>query len=296
MSSANDDSDAYALLGVASTASASEIKAAFRVRALDLHPDKNPSPHAAALFHAIKTASETLLDSTLRAALDVRLAAARVVAARAATMNADRARLRSELESREASASARAGAASAASARASDVERLRREGVDRARAMATAAAETASATAAAAAAAAVRGGDDVDALACAVRASWPLAYAAPWGDAGPPESHLREAFALCGRVAHVLARKRGSAVVVFAGAEGAEAARVAPPPGMFVRALGGGDGSNEVVGGGGGGGGGGGAHPVAQPTAARGLHEHEPLEEMERRVLARAREAAKRKR
>ena len=287
----NDTTDPYALLGIGPAATATEIKAAYRVRARDVHPDKNPSPHAAALFHAIKTASETLLDASLRAALDLRLAAARAASARAATMDADRARLRAELESREAGASARAGAASAASARASDVERLRREGVDRARAMATAAAESAAASAVARG-----GGEDVDALACAVRASWSVAYAASWGDAGPPESHLREAFALCGRVAHVLARKRGSAVIVFAGSEGAEAARVAPPPGMTVRALGGVEGGGDV-------GGSSGVQPAVQPVAqssaatrVTAAHKEEPLEEMERRVLARARGASKRKR
>ena len=36
----------YAILGVPASASATEIKHAFRKRAIDLHPDRNKAPHA----------------------------------------------------------------------------------------------------------------------------------------------------------------------------------------------------------------------------------------------------------
>lgn len=38
--------DYYELLGIEITASASDIKNAYRKRALKVHPDKNPSPDA----------------------------------------------------------------------------------------------------------------------------------------------------------------------------------------------------------------------------------------------------------
>ena len=62
--------DAYALLKLPRDASDAAIKTAYRERARDVHPDKNPSPQAAALFHAVKAASEVLLDKASRAQLD----------------------------------------------------------------------------------------------------------------------------------------------------------------------------------------------------------------------------------
>ena len=68
--------DAYALLKLPRDASDAAIKTAYRERARDVHPDKNPSPQAAALFHAVKAASEVLLDKASRAQLDRKLDAA----------------------------------------------------------------------------------------------------------------------------------------------------------------------------------------------------------------------------
>ena len=65
-----EEQDPFALLGVSRDATAAEVTKAYRAAALKLHPDKNPSPHAAALFHAIKVASEALLDPTSRAAAE----------------------------------------------------------------------------------------------------------------------------------------------------------------------------------------------------------------------------------
>lgn len=134
--------DAYALLGVARDASDNEIKQAYRVRARDVHPDKNPSPHAAQLFHAIKSASEVLLDGPARAALNRRLDARDAAAARLGAMDDMRAKLREELEAREREAwrggggggggrGGGGGGGSGSVAQAQDIERLRREGADR---------------------------------------------------------------------------------------------------------------------------------------------------------------------
>lgn len=62
----------YAVLGVAPTASAAEIKSAFRRRAKDLHPDRNPDPGAREAFHRLTAAYEVLSDSTRRTAYDSR--------------------------------------------------------------------------------------------------------------------------------------------------------------------------------------------------------------------------------
>jgi molecular chaperone DnaJ len=63
------DKDYYQLLNLASTASVSEIKKAFRKMAMRYHPDKNPgNPKAAEKFSQIQKAYLVLSDSKLRAA------------------------------------------------------------------------------------------------------------------------------------------------------------------------------------------------------------------------------------
>ena len=58
--------DYYALLGVAPDASADVIKAAYRKKAAQYHPDRNPSPDAAARFREVQEAYEVLSDSGRR--------------------------------------------------------------------------------------------------------------------------------------------------------------------------------------------------------------------------------------
>jgi len=65
-----DPKQYYAVLGVAASASATDIKRAFRRRAIELHPDTNKSPHAAEMFLLLKEAYETLSNVSRRAVYD----------------------------------------------------------------------------------------------------------------------------------------------------------------------------------------------------------------------------------
>lgn len=60
----------YEVLGVKEDASSKEIKAAYRKRAMKLHPDVNKAPDAKERFIECKTAYETLMDTEQRAAYD----------------------------------------------------------------------------------------------------------------------------------------------------------------------------------------------------------------------------------
>lgn len=58
------------MLDVPETATDKEIKAAYRKKAMKLHPDVNKAPDARERFIECKTAYETLADSSQRAAYD----------------------------------------------------------------------------------------------------------------------------------------------------------------------------------------------------------------------------------
>lgn len=65
------DTTYYDLLGLAPTATALEIKKAYRKAAIKLHPDKNPNdPEAAAKFQEVGEAYQVLSDDSLRAKYD----------------------------------------------------------------------------------------------------------------------------------------------------------------------------------------------------------------------------------
>jgi hypothetical protein len=64
----------YAALQVAPNASAPLIKAAYRHRAMELHPDRNKAPSATAEFQLLTQAYSVLSDSKLRAAYDTQAA------------------------------------------------------------------------------------------------------------------------------------------------------------------------------------------------------------------------------
>lgn len=62
--------DHYAALGLASSASLADIKKAFRQKAAQTHPDRNPSPDAAQRFRAVQEAYEVLADEEKRKTYD----------------------------------------------------------------------------------------------------------------------------------------------------------------------------------------------------------------------------------
>ena len=64
-------SDCYALLGVKASATESEIKKAYRKKALQYHPDKNPSSTAEETFKEINRAYATLSDVDKRRTYDL---------------------------------------------------------------------------------------------------------------------------------------------------------------------------------------------------------------------------------
>src|SRR5690242_8556663 len=68
--SIRDPKGYYATLGVSSNAEAAEIKAAYRRRAKELHPDQNRAPDAAAQFRLLNEAYEALNDPASRALYD----------------------------------------------------------------------------------------------------------------------------------------------------------------------------------------------------------------------------------
>ncbi|XP_044726748.1 uncharacterized J domain-containing protein C2E1P5.03-like [Chrysoperla carnea] len=66
--------DFYELLNIQNTATESQIKSAYRKKALHCHPDKNPdNPNAAALFRELFVAVETLTDPIRRKRYDAEL-------------------------------------------------------------------------------------------------------------------------------------------------------------------------------------------------------------------------------
>lgn len=62
--------DHYAKLGVSAGATADAIKAAYRKKVTQYHPDKNASPDAAVRFREVQDAYETLSDAERRRAYD----------------------------------------------------------------------------------------------------------------------------------------------------------------------------------------------------------------------------------
>lgn len=62
--------DPYEVLGVAPTATADEVKLAYRLAARLHHPDRNPAPEASARFREAQAAYELLSDETRRREYD----------------------------------------------------------------------------------------------------------------------------------------------------------------------------------------------------------------------------------
>lgn len=86
-----------------------QIKKAYRKKALECHPDKNPdNPKAAELFHELSKALEILVDASARAAYDRVLTAKKAAKLRLRELDSKRQKLIEDLERREKEAERRA--------------------------------------------------------------------------------------------------------------------------------------------------------------------------------------------
>ena len=107
---AADDEDLYALLGLtfSPTLTLSEIKKAYRKRALVSHPDKNlDDPNASEIFQAITRAYDTLCDEGLRAKYDEKVTVSLKRKRQLDEMDSEMRKKREDLEEREREAKRR---------------------------------------------------------------------------------------------------------------------------------------------------------------------------------------------
>lgn len=243
--------DCYILLGIERSSDEASIRKAYRRRALELHPDKNPdNPKAEELFLAVKAASDTLLDKSLRAALDAKLSARDAAAARVDAMDSRRARMRSELEAREkAAADSAKRADSGAKELSNRIERLRQEGRVRQEAFEAAKGHARQTLE-------EKHQDEEEeedysleeiSQRCAVKLSWTQDINSRLGDETLPgesintisENRLRAIFKLYGSISSVVARRAAarSACIIFASADSAEAAIAVPPDGFLISRI-----------------------------------------------------------
>lgn len=96
------DLDLYELLGVSPTCTESDIKKAYRKKALQCHPDKNPdNPNAAKEFQQLSAVLEILADEAARKAYDKVLRARKEAELRKNELDGKRRKLREDLERRE---------------------------------------------------------------------------------------------------------------------------------------------------------------------------------------------------
>lgn len=94
--------DLYGLLGIEIGATEAEVRKAYRKKALQCHPDKNPdNPKAAELFQELSKALEILIDASARAAYDKLLNAKKAAQLRTQQLDSKRQKLKEELEERE---------------------------------------------------------------------------------------------------------------------------------------------------------------------------------------------------
>ena len=123
----------YDILGVPTTASLKAITKAYRVKALQLHPDKQTNPTVASVkaFTDVQVAYELLSDPEGRKALDAVLGAQVRAAARKAQLNSHRAALQEDLERRERAALNQADLKRAQNVLRAQIDRIRAENLAR---------------------------------------------------------------------------------------------------------------------------------------------------------------------
>ncbi|XP_015115883.1 dnaJ homolog subfamily C member 17 [Diachasma alloeum] len=94
--------DLYGLLDIEPTSTTSQIKTAYRKKALSCHPDKNPdNPRAGELFHQLSQVLEILTDESARQAYDKVLLAKAQAKERSKKLDAKRKKFKDDLEARE---------------------------------------------------------------------------------------------------------------------------------------------------------------------------------------------------
>ncbi|KAI7825332.1 hypothetical protein BC939DRAFT_127770 [Gamsiella multidivaricata] len=98
---ADEQKDWYAVLGIERTATSKEITKAYRLKALKYHPDKNPDPSAAKIFHDLSQAYDLLLDPAARAAFDNLLNVKVQAKQRTDKYDSARRKMKEDLENRE---------------------------------------------------------------------------------------------------------------------------------------------------------------------------------------------------
>ncbi|KAL5108408.1 hypothetical protein TcWFU_010016 [Taenia crassiceps] len=118
--------DLYEYLGVSFESSAKDIKRAYKIKAKELHPDKNKSdPQAKEKFQKLKEYYDILQDPTLK--YDLRIKARLAAAKRNAQLDDERRHLKEVLEAREREAVARRKEASRMAERDRVAERIRKD-------------------------------------------------------------------------------------------------------------------------------------------------------------------------
>lgn len=123
------DLDLYELLGVPPTCTDSDIKKAYRKKALQCHPDKNPdNPNAAKEFQQLSAVLEILADEAARKAYDKVLKARKEAELRKNELDGKRRKLRDDLERKEREGQRGLRQKSAEEVFKEEVERLRKEG------------------------------------------------------------------------------------------------------------------------------------------------------------------------
>nr|CAI5848242.1 unnamed protein product [Callosobruchus analis] len=125
-----EELDLYEILEIDIKSTAAEIKKAYRKKALQCHPDKNPDdPGAAKKFHQLSKILEILTDTAARSAYDKVLKGKQEAALRHKELDSKRRKLKEDLEDREKRAASKGVSQKSADQKLKEeIERLRKEG------------------------------------------------------------------------------------------------------------------------------------------------------------------------